>query len=100
MINKQSHFKWVDQESKQHPKERDIHANSSIFNWYSLMQAKIKEEASQPQQDSALDHKWFSFHMVEARHSYWYSLSSPSLQIGLYIAIWRAKLESIDYPLL
>ena len=38
--------------------------------------------------------------MGEARHSYWYSLSSPSLQIGLHIAIWRAKLESIDYPLL
>jgi hypothetical protein len=30
------------------------------------MQAKIKEEASQPQQERALDHKWLSFHMGEA----------------------------------
>jgi hypothetical protein len=29
------------------------------------MQALIKDEASQPQQDSALDQKWFSIHMGE-----------------------------------
>jgi hypothetical protein len=34
------------------------------------MQALIDEEASQPQQDdSALDHKWFSFHMGEEWNS-------------------------------
>ena len=29
------------------------------------MQAKTKDKASQPQQESALDHKWYSFHMGE-----------------------------------
>ena len=39
-------------------KHREIHDSSSIFKWYSLKQAKIKkEEASQPQQDSAFDYK-------------------------------------------
>jgi len=37
-----------------------------------------KEEASQPQQDSALDYKYFSIHMGEEWFLYWYSLSSPS----------------------
>jgi hypothetical protein len=49
------------------------------------MQAKIKEEASQPQHGSALDHKWFSFRMGEARHSYWYSLSSPSFKLDFIL---------------
>ena len=49
-----------------------------IFKWYSLMQAKNqRDEASQPQQDSAFDDKWYSFHMGEEWFSYWYSLSSP-----------------------
>ena len=37
-----------------------------VFQISSLMQAKkSKDEASQPQQESALDHKWYSFHMGE-----------------------------------
>jgi len=66
------------------------------------MQALIDdEEASQPQQnDSALDHKWFSFHMGEEWNSNWYYLSSPSFESGLHGAIGEMKWNSCDYPLL
>ena len=37
-----------------------------------------RDEASQPQQNSAFHDKWYSFHMGEEWFSYWYSLSSPS----------------------
>ena len=54
---------------------RDIHENSSdiqiVFSHESKDQ---RDEAIQPQQDSAFDDKWYSFHMGEG----WYSLSSPS----------------------
>ena len=59
----------------------------------------INEEASQPQQESALDHEWLSFHMGEE----WISL----LMIGLHQAYsWTshcycgALLETNDYLLL
>ena len=64
------------------------------------MQALIKDEASQPQQDSALDQKWFSIHMGEEWNSNWYCLSSPSFEIGLHGAIGEMKWNSYDYPLL
>jgi hypothetical protein len=48
-------IKIVDLESKQHPK-RASHGNSSGILSSSLMQALIKNKASQPQQDSTLDH--------------------------------------------
>ena len=43
------------------------------------MQATINDEASQPQQESVLDHKWFLFHMGEE----W----TLSMMIGLYQVI-------------
>jgi hypothetical protein len=52
-----------------------------------------RDEASQPQQDSAFHDKWYSFHMgIHCLHQ--------AIIIGLHDAIWRAKLESNDYPLL
>jgi len=58
------------------------------------MQALIKDEASQPQQDSALDHKWFSIHMGEEWNSNWYYLSSPSLKWTSW-CYWRNEVEFI-----
>jgi hypothetical protein len=49
-------IKRVDLESKQHPKE----SKSIEFKWFltygAFKQALIDDEASQPQQESALDH--------------------------------------------
>ena len=56
-------IKRINQESKQHPKE----SKSLEFKWFltlgALKQALIDDEASKSQQDSALHHKWVSFHM-------------------------------------
>ena len=58
------------------------------------MQATINDEASQPQQESVLDHKWFLFHMGEE----W----TLSMMIGLHQAMnwtshyyWSNELESM-----
>ena len=64
------------------------------------MQALIKEQASQPHHDSALDHKWYSFHMSEEWYSKWYLLVFTKLIIGLHIAIGVMDLNLCDYPLL
>ena len=45
------------------------------------------KEANQPQQESALDHKWYSFYMGEEWNLTWYLLVFTKLIIGLYIAI-------------
>ena len=64
------------------------------------MQVLIEDRASQPQQDSALDHKWFSIHMGEEWNSNWDYLSSPSFGIGLHGAIGEMIWNLCDYPLL
>ena len=51
------------------------------------MQVLVEDEASQPQQDSALDHKWFSIHMGEEWNSNWYYLSSPSLKVDFMVLL-------------
>ena len=59
-------IKWVDQEKQATPNIREIHDNSSdIQIVFSHASKDQRDEASQPQQDSALDHKWYSFHMGE-----------------------------------
>ena len=59
------------------------------------MQAKTKDKASQPQQESALDHKWYSFHMGEECNSNWYLLVFTKFIIRLHIANWSNDLESM-----
>ena len=59
-----------------------------------------KDEASQPQQESVLDHKWYSFHMGEEWNSTWYLLVFTKLIIGLHIAIRVMNWNLCDYPLL
>ena len=56
---------------------------------------RSKDKASQPQQESALDHKWYSFHMGEE----W---NSKIVSIGLHQAYnwtshcyWSNELESM-----
>ena len=46
-----------------------------------------KDEANQPQQESALDDKWYSFHMGEEWNSKWCLLIFTKIIIGLHIAI-------------
>ena len=59
-----------------------------------------KDEASQPQQENALDHKWYSFHIGEEWNSKWYLLVFTKLIIGLHIAIGVINWNLCDYPLL
>jgi hypothetical protein len=88
----------IDQESKQHPKER---ANSRYIQVVFSHASIDVDEASQPQQDdSALDLKWFSSHMGEDWYSNWYSLVFTKLIIGLHGAIGEMYWNLCDYPLL
>ena len=58
---------------------REIHDNSNDIQMvFSHASKDQRDEASQPQQDSAFHDKWYSFHMGEGWFSYWYSLPSPS----------------------
>ena len=52
------------------------------------------------QQESALDHKWYSFHMGEEWNSKWYLLVFTELIIGLHITIGVMNWNLYDYPLL
>ena len=45
--------------------KRSSHDNSNDIPNSSLLQATINDEASQPQQESTLDHNWYSYHMGE-----------------------------------
>jgi hypothetical protein len=58
-------IKRIDQESKQQPKRELVMLFQVIFLVVLSCKQWSKEEASQPQQDSAHDHKWFSIHMGE-----------------------------------
>jgi len=49
---------------------------------------------------SALDYKWFSFHMGEVWNSYWYLLVFTKLLNWTSYYYCGVKLESNDYPLL
>ena len=56
---------------------------------------RSKDEASQPQQENALDHKCYSSHMGEEWNSNGIHWSSPKLKIGLHIANWSNDMESM-----
>jgi len=76
---------------------REIHDNSSIFKWYSLMQARIKEMKQ-------ANHNKIMHLMISDIHFIWVKDGIHCLHqaiiIGLHDASWRTKLESNDYPLL
>ena len=81
-------IKRVDQEKQATPKNRANHdISSGILTLMLSCKHWSKDEASQPQQESALDHKWYSFHMGEEWNSKWYLLVFTNLKIGLHIAI-------------
>ena len=61
---------------------------------------RSKDDASQPQQESALDHKWYSCHMGEEWNSKLCLLVFTKLITGLYIAIAVMNWNLCDYPLL
>ena len=74
--------------------------SSSILKLILSCKQRSKDKASQPQQESALDHKWYSFHMGEEWNSTWYLLVFTKLIIGLHIAIGVMNWNLCDYPLL
>ena len=88
----------IDQEIKQQPKRELVMIFQLIFLLVlSCKQWSRKDEASQPQQDSALDHKvvFISYGWRFDLSIGIYNLSSPSLSNGLHIAIGEMKLESM-----
>jgi hypothetical protein len=95
-------IKRIDQESKLQPKRELVMLFQVIFLVVLSCKQWSKEEASQPQQDSALDHK-VVFHSYGWRFDLSigiYNWSSPSLLIGLHIAIGEMNWNLCDYPLL
>ena len=55
----------VDQEKQATPKRELVMIFEVVFQIVLSCKQRSKDEASQPQLESALDHKWFSFHMGE-----------------------------------
>jgi hypothetical protein len=59
-------IKRVGQEKQATPKKRASHdISSGILKLMLSGKQRSKDKACQPQQESALDHKWYSFHMGE-----------------------------------
>ena len=61
---------------------------------------RSKDEASQPQQENALDHKCYSSHMGEEWNSNGIHWSSPSLKLDFTLLIGVMTWNLCDYPLL
>jgi len=94
-------IKMVDQEKQATPKKRANHdISSGILTLMLSCKHWSKDETSQPQQESALDHKWYSFHIGEEWNSKWYLLVFTKLIIGLRIAIGVMNWNLCDYPIL
>ena len=74
--------------------KRASHGTSSGILSSSLKQALIDDEASQPQHDSALNHKRFSIHMDEQWILYWWLVFTKLLNWTSH-CYWRNKLESM-----
>ena len=73
-------IKRIDQEKQATPKKRANHdISSGIFKLMLSCKQRSKDEASQPQQENALDHKCYSSHMGEEWNSNGIHWSSPSL---------------------
>ena len=93
-------IKRIDQEKQATPKRELVMIFQVVFQIILSCKQRSKDEASQPQQESALDHKWYSFHMDEKWNSKWYILVFTKLIIGLHIAIGVMNWNLCDYPLL
>ena len=93
MISLVEAIKRVDQKKANNTQKRTSHnILSGILTLKLSCKQRCNEETSKPQQESALDHKWFSIHMGEE----WIS----NIDIGLHQAYnwtshWRNKLESM-----
>ena len=93
-------IKRIDQEEQATPKRELMMIFQVVFQIVISCKQRSKDEASQPQQESAFDHKWYSFHMGEEWNSNWYLLVFTKLIIGLHIAIGVINWNLCDYPLL
>ena len=91
--------KRIDQEEQATPKRELMMIFQVVFQIVLSCKQRSKE-ANQPQQESALDHKWYLFHMGEEWNSKRYLLVFTKLIIGLHIAIGGMKWNLCDYPLL
>ena len=80
-------IKRIDREKQATPKIELVMIFQMVFQIVLSCKQRSKDEASQPQQESALDYKWYSFHMGEEWNSKWYLLVFTKLIIGLHIAI-------------
>ena len=91
-------IKRVDQEKASNTQKRVNHdISSGILKLMLSYKQRSKDKASQPQEESALDHKWFSNHMGKE----WISLLMIGLHqtiIGLHIAIGVMNWNLCDYP--
>ena len=91
-------LKRVDQEKQATPKRELVMIFQVVFQIILSCKQRSKDKASQPQQEGALDHKWYSFHMGEEWNSKWYLLVFTKLIIGLHIAIGVMNWNLCDYP--
>ena len=72
-----------------------------IFKWYSLMQAKIKE-MKQANHNKIVHLMISGIHFIWVKNGFHIGIHClhQAIIIELHDAIWRATLESNDYPLL
>ena len=70
-------IKRIDQEEQATPKRELMMIFQVVFQIVISCKQRSKDEASQPQQESAFDHKWYSFHMGKE----W---NSKMVSIGLH----------------
>ena len=83
------------------PKKRASHdILSGILIVMLSCKQRSKDEASQPQQENALDHKCYSSHMGEEWNSNGIHWSSPSLKLDFTLLIGVMTWNLCDYPLL
>ena len=92
-------IKRVDQEKQATPKRELVMIFQVVFQIVLSCKQRSKQ-ASQPQKESALDHKWYSFHMGEEWNSTWYLLVFTKLIMRLHIAIGVMNWNLCDYSLL
>ena len=97
---------WSRKASNTH--SRDIHENSSDIQMiFSHARKRSKDEANQPQQESALDHKWFSnsygwsmvfilVFIVFTKLMNWTSYCYLESEIGIYMTILYSNIANVS----
>jgi hypothetical protein len=94
-------LKLEDQEKQATPNIERFMIIQVIFKWYSLMQARIKE-MKQANHNKIVHFMISGIHFIWVKNGFHIGIHClhQAIIIGLHDAIWRAKLESNDYPLL